>query len=177
MPDCVTARGKVPEGVHVRVCVGVPDCVTARGGVPERVRVGVGGRVVEGVRDPVEVFVWDTATTPKSAKESMVTVPVPVAEPKHALIHTEGRLSRIPVVAGMPAAPQVWKLPAMPIVALAATLVHEAPLLVLYQNWYGIALLLTLMYPMTLPSQPTCTWLNPEVDVFIITPPHVGEPA
>ena len=127
-------------------------------GVRERERVWLG------VRD---------AATPKSAKESMVTVPVPVAEPKHAFIHTEGRLSRIPVVAGMPPVDQVWKLPAIPIVALAATLVHVLPLLVLYQNWYGIGVELTLMYPTTLPSLPTCTWVNPVVDVFIITPPHV----
>ena len=178
---------KEPAG-QARTEPSAPQYAPGSAGQGEREPLGetvgeqVGERVNEGVRDLVRdwvrVFVWDTAATPKSAKESMVTVPVPVAEPKHALIHTEGRLSRIPVVAGMPAAPQVWKsVPATPIVALAATLVHVVPLLVLYQNWYGIAVELTLMNPMTLRSLPTCTCVNPVVDVFIITPPHVELPA
>ena len=175
-------EGGAAAGVAVALLVGVLVCVAAAAGVMEgvaggvcvRVRVIVGGGVLVGVRERERVWLGvRDAATPKSAKESMVTVPVPVAEPKHAFIHTEGRLSRIPVVAGMPPVDQVWKLPAIPIVALAATLVHVLPLLVLYQNWYGIVLELTLMYPTTLPSLPTCTWVNPEVDVFIITPPHV----
>jgi len=162
---------KEPAG-QARTEPSAPQYAPGSAGQGEREPLGeaVGEQV--GERERVWLGVRDAAT-PKSAKESMVTVPVPVAEPKHAFIHTEGRLSRIPVVAGMPAAVQVWKLPTIPIVALAATLVHVTPLLVLYQNRYGIVLELTLMYPTSLPSLPTCTWVNPVVDVFIITPPHV----
>ena len=113
VPVLVTVPVEVSEGLVVRD--GVTDGVTVREGVGE----GEMG-------------------TPKSAKESTVTVPTPVEEPKHALIHTEGRLSRIPVVAGMAVAGQTWKLPAIDIVALADTEVQVEPLFTLYQNWYGI---------------------------------------
>ena len=72
-------------------------------GVVVTVPVEVGERVV--VREPValQVPVWEGMGTPKSAKWSIAMVPVPVAEPKQAFIHTEGRLSRMPVVAGISA--------------------------------------------------------------------------
>jgi len=66
--------------------------------VPVEVGEGVVVRELEELRVPDRVGVG--MGTPKSAKWSIAMVPVPVAEPKQALIHTEGRLSRMPVVAG-----------------------------------------------------------------------------
>jgi hypothetical protein len=94
-----------PAGVRVLVLEAAPEVdwvapeegvmggVRVLEGVPER--VGVRDRVPEGVRE------GEGMGTPKSAKWSIAMVPVPVAEPKQALIHREGRLSRMPVVAGI----------------------------------------------------------------------------